>query len=391
MEAFIALGNDAYFDSTVFIATCSALSAVGGVLIAVRCVASVKQIGRLYLDDYAMIVGLAFLVATFVMTHLLERSYDEMYKKVMSLLGLESKRALPPSVPDYLFDPILEMDRIWVATITVANLSTWTTKLPLMLMLARLFSVKPWVPWISYGMLVASLLVTIAITAWSGAACDMRGQWDTNVAEICSPRSARGHLASGIVGLIVDVVLFILPLPIIIRLNVPFKRKIGYAIVFTTGILGIVVSIVGCYWRKQALSGKASDRKVSILCVVLEGIIAILLGCVPAYYYIYRNIIIKANKFSNATSGITATKSTRKPTSTARQSHMSRRYTTTADETINSTQGDWIKMDTPPVSRDRSRTREPEPSMSIDTARSSTDRDHIIHIGYDGRSNRAQS
>ncbi|CAG9984143.1 unnamed protein product [Clonostachys byssicola] len=387
MEAFIALGNDAYFDSTVFIAVCSALSAVGGVLIAVRCVASVKQIGRLYLDDYAMIVGLAFLIATFVMTHLLERTYNDMYKKVMGLLGLD-KRALPPSVPDYLFDPILEMDRIWVATITVANLSTWTTKLPLMLMLARLFSVKPWVPWISYGMLVASLLVTIAITAWSGAACDMRGQWSTNIAEICSPRSARGHLASGIVGLIVDIVLFILPLPIIIRLNVPFKRKIGYAIVFTTGILGIVVSIVGCYWRKKALSGKASDRKVSILCVVLEGIIAILLGCVPAYYYIYRNIIIKANKFSNAASGITATKSTRKPTSTARQSHMSRRYTTTADETLNSTQGDWIKMDTPPVSRDRSRTREPGPSMSIETARSSTDRDHIIHIGYDGRSNR---
>jgi hypothetical protein len=39
-------------------------------------------------------------------------AYDEMYKKVMSLLGLESKRALPPSVPDYLFDPILEMDRV---------------------------------------------------------------------------------------------------------------------------------------------------------------------------------------------------------------------------------------------------------------------------------------
>ncbi|EWY88525.1 hypothetical protein FOYG_09679 [Fusarium oxysporum NRRL 32931] len=68
--------------------------------------------------------------------------------------------------------------------------------------------------------------------------------WDVTITEGKCINRPGLYIATAITNIISDVILFILPLPMVLQLQMPFKQKIGLMGIFTIGSLTVVTSIV---------------------------------------------------------------------------------------------------------------------------------------------------
>lgn len=53
-----------------------------------------------------------------------------------------------------------------------------------------------------------------------------------------------------------DVVMVLLPIPIISKLQVPLSKKIALSAIFATGLLALICSVLAVYYRVQISYGK---------------------------------------------------------------------------------------------------------------------------------------
>lgn len=72
-------------------------------------------------------------------------------------------------------------------------------------------------------------------------------------------------IARGSLSLAMDVIMFVLPIPVITRLNMPLRRKIGLVFVFMTGLLAIAASALGLYFQKAQTGGTSSNFANALL------------------------------------------------------------------------------------------------------------------------------
>lgn len=117
------------------------------------------------------------------------------------------------------------------------GMTTWFTKAPVLLILIRIFGVKTWLRTISYSTLVLSALAIVGGISYGGAICNPKGTWSPEFSSKCVIAGPITSLVAGVTGLIVDLIVFILPLPVIFKLNLSLGRKIGIALLFMAGIL----------------------------------------------------------------------------------------------------------------------------------------------------------
>ena len=105
----------------------------------------------------------------------------------------------------------------------------------------RLFAPKRWLRYTCYTGLVVTFLFYWANSPLAGVYCTPRhgGPWDFEVLSRCSTLAVIGPI-QGAVGLAADILILILPLPIIYRLNMKTARKTGLCIVFLVGILYVL-------------------------------------------------------------------------------------------------------------------------------------------------------
>ena len=52
-----------------------------------------------------------------------------------------------------------------------------------------------------------------------------------------------------------DIIMVIMPLPIIIKLHVPLSRKIALSAIFATGLLALICSALAVYYRVEISYG----------------------------------------------------------------------------------------------------------------------------------------
>jgi hypothetical protein len=114
---------------------------------------------------------------------------------------------------------------------------TWFSKAPILVLYTRLFGVKKWMRITCFASLVVSAVIVFAATIYAGVKCDPKGTWTPEYAAECGYDGALAGVIIGFVGLTVDVLCFVLPLPILYKLQLPLKRRIGIMFVFATGIL----------------------------------------------------------------------------------------------------------------------------------------------------------
>ncbi|KAI1272900.1 hypothetical protein F5Y07DRAFT_279012 [Xylaria sp. FL0933] len=109
----------------------------------------------------------------------------------------------------------------------------------------------------------------------------------------------------GIIGgassVVVDIYIFILPLPTIFSLNMAYSRKMQLLSLFTTAFLGIVASVVNLVFRVKVLGladvGWQSGR-LSIA-IVAENNVAIIVGSLPGFVKFLQTNVLQTTLYQS--------------------------------------------------------------------------------------------
>ncbi|KAI1775358.1 hypothetical protein F4818DRAFT_441455 [Hypoxylon cercidicola] len=197
----------------------------------------------------------------------------------------------------------------------VAASTTWVCKAPILFLYVQIFGIKRWMRMASYATLVITFFYLLGWNIW--LLYKNVPRIDQITPEFLVDSSYAGSVAgvaSGAMGLAADVVIFILPFPVIGSLQLPMHKKIGLAIVFLTGLLAVVASAVGVYFKYLSLSGTSTDIKGAMILTIIELSIAIIVGCVPAASTFWTTIVVQSalySRISTALSLISLTRSNR--------------------------------------------------------------------------------
>ncbi|POS74512.1 integral membrane protein [Diaporthe helianthi] len=123
------------------------------------------------------------------------------------------------------------------------GLSMCTVKWSMLFMLKRIFAIKPFeiITWIIIGLQAGWLVMTVLI---GFLICrPVQKNWDPTVEGACGNQIA-GYTAVSVVNVVVDVLMLLLPLPMVYRLQTKPGYKVGLFAIFSIGIVTIAFSAV---------------------------------------------------------------------------------------------------------------------------------------------------
>ena len=114
----------------------------------------------------------------------------------------------------------------------------WSSKAAILALYLQLFGTKRWLRWTCYFALIIIFLFYWAKIplAWVYCTPHNGATWDVQVLTNCSDIEIMGP-TQGVVGVAADIFLLTVPLPIIYKLNLALRKRIGLAAVFLVGIL----------------------------------------------------------------------------------------------------------------------------------------------------------
>ncbi|KAM7190978.1 hypothetical protein V8F20_009516 [Naviculisporaceae sp. PSN 640] len=260
------------------------LIVISSAVVAVRCFVNYQTSRhRLGLEDYFSILGLVFLIATFAVNDVITRILTGPVQSI----------------------DLVELQKIAVVIIILVQGTLWFTKAPILLLYIKIFGINRWLRYVSWLTLGGAATVYIAGLIYTLVNCPIDPSKANFVAyQSCAHSNTLTGVISGFVSVVVDAIMFILPIPIILELKLERSKKIGLAVTFFWGILGIVASTVSLYYKWEALGGDATHFIVPIMCFTLEAIIAVIVGCAPAMkgfwsLYISKSSSVKGSQASS--------------------------------------------------------------------------------------------
>ncbi|TRX96844.1 hypothetical protein FHL15_002150 [Xylaria flabelliformis] len=173
----------------------------------------------------------------------------------------------------------------------IGGFAIYFSKVPVLVLFVRLFGIRKWLRitiWTILGVFFALFLSTLLYVSVECSAGKVR---DVPSLFNCTGSSATNGLVQGIASLILDVIIFIIPLPIVLNLHMSTSKKIGLCVVFTAGIFAIAASSVALYFKIATALGNpnSSSGTDSIILSFVEASIAIIVGCVPAIRSFWTN------------------------------------------------------------------------------------------------------
>lgn len=136
---------------------------------------------------------------------------------------------------------LMDEQRMFAQNLVVGP-ALWSSKAAILSLYIRLFAPKKWLRVVSYFALVVMFIlywVTIPLAAIFCTPHD-GGPWDRVVIYRCRTVANMSPI-QGAVCVAADFFILILPLPIVFRLNLNPKKKIGLAIVFLVGVLYVLL------------------------------------------------------------------------------------------------------------------------------------------------------
>lgn len=137
-----------------------------------------------------------------------------------------------PSIPPH------RVAQLAVAISVLTPLALWTCKAPILFLYLRLFGVKKWLRVISYITLALTAAVYIAgIVAIPPACTPHSNDLSPSFIAGCQTRTRIINVFTGSFSVLADVVILVLPLPVIFGLNLLVRSKVGLAFLFLSGLL----------------------------------------------------------------------------------------------------------------------------------------------------------
>ncbi|KAI4866585.1 hypothetical protein F4820DRAFT_416560 [Hypoxylon rubiginosum] len=165
----------------------------------------------------------------------------------------------------------------------LAGFAMYFSKTPLLILYIRLFGIKSWLRVTCYATLTLSFILFLTSVSVAGTACSRSDEApDPTILTKCIKTSILVGVMNGSTAVVTDIIIIILPLPIIAKLALPLHKKIGLAILFLTGIFAIVASVVSLYFKSMSLAGYSAALGPTLFCTIIECSLAIMVGCAPA-------------------------------------------------------------------------------------------------------------
>ncbi|OCK85403.1 hypothetical protein K432DRAFT_318302 [Lepidopterella palustris CBS 459.81] len=155
-------------------------------------------------------------------------------------------------------------------------------KCSICLMLARIFFIRPFVIAARAAMVLAACWAVMTFMIGLLICRPLRMNWDpTTPGGKCGNENA-AFAAVGVVDLITDTVILVLPIPMVLRLQIPQANKIGLICIFGAGLLTMVIGIlrVVAVLNVDFTDFTYAARTAHIYSVVEIGV-AIIVACSP--------------------------------------------------------------------------------------------------------------
>ncbi|VUC22502.1 unnamed protein product [Clonostachys rosea] len=126
-----------------------------------------------------------------------------------------------------------------VSTYFLSTLSAYFAKSPLLLLYVQLFNVKTWVRIASYGTLAIAFVLYVVSFSYATADCVLGAKDVIQQTEVdfCVDKAYIVNIANAAISLASDLIIFIIPLPIIARLNLRKSKRLGIAFIFFWGFM----------------------------------------------------------------------------------------------------------------------------------------------------------
>ncbi|KAI0809932.1 hypothetical protein GGR55DRAFT_145803 [Xylaria sp. FL0064] len=243
---------------------------VGLALIAVvlRLVANWKYNRRLLIDDYISISAIPFLIAVAVLSDKAGNGFHD------------------PDIAPYT------VAQLAVAISVVTPLALWTCKAPILFLYLRLFGIKKWLRVISYVTLALTAAVYISgIVAIPPACTPHSSDLSEAFVDNCQTRTRMINVYLGSFSVLADVIILVLPLPVVFGLKLLVRSRVGLAFLFLSGLFAIGASIISLFFKAQSLQLPTTSLALSILATITECSVALIVGCVPPLRVLWSKIL----------------------------------------------------------------------------------------------------
>ncbi|KAF2819617.1 hypothetical protein CC86DRAFT_388023 [Ophiobolus disseminans] len=292
---------DAYYGIGIFLTILTAMS------IGMRLTMSMRQFKTLLMEDYTSIIGFVLVVASYVFNQ------DQYKSKLPSPYFLVSAYHRSCDVGLSKGLDLAYIVNISIAAPIMAAFSTWFSKTPVLLLYQRLFNVYTWVRYSCLFVLVALAIGLFGSLIAPLVHCHPREIPHTAQGVTrCSNAARDMAVISGTVSVAADLAIMLLPLRPIINLRLSTRKKVGVCIVFSSGLFGVVASLVSLVYRVHLhSSGDISGILTGMLLTFVESSIALMIGCAPGVRGFWNAYVLPSKIFISIRSSMSRLLSSR--------------------------------------------------------------------------------
>ncbi|OBT90781.1 hypothetical protein VE02_00625 [Pseudogymnoascus sp. 03VT05] len=182
-------------------------------------------------------------------------------------------------------------------------LTLWAVKWSLLFMFKALTNGIALYTNIWWGALAFTVLTLIGCIISNFTSCSSMDAWFT--AGLCStPRDARAKAISlwycMAVDVLGDLLIMVIPIRVLVSLRITLVQKISIGVVFIVGIITMVFAIVRVVSLNSSVNGGQVSTQWLMLWAGIEGVVAIIVGCLPSFAIFLRGRVEESNGQYNA-------------------------------------------------------------------------------------------
>ncbi|KAJ6444955.1 hypothetical protein O9K51_03357 [Purpureocillium lavendulum] len=120
-------------------------------------------------------------------------------------------------------------------------------------------------------------------------------------------------LVQGSLAVFIDLYIFVLPLPVLSKLHLSVRKRIGLCAIFLTALMGVVASVIALVYRVKLLHTKDTTWTQSnlFICIIVENNVAIIVSSVPAFTTLMKQHVAESGVFKSLTSKLYGSDSSR--------------------------------------------------------------------------------
>ncbi|KAI1809207.1 hypothetical protein GGS20DRAFT_572956 [Poronia punctata] len=258
------------------LAACVAPTVIAAIFVLIRLANSWQITGKLHLDDWMSLLALAFLIAL----------------SVLSYIGA--------TVPNNPRTPLATIPQVFATLVWVSAAALYFGKVPLLVMVLRVFETSRWVRINTYIVLVAPPVLFAGGAIYVTIYCSTVGKIVTK----CLQTGLALGIWNGAVAVISDIIILAIPFPVIFKLNVARNKKVGLLLLFLTGIFTLITSAVTLYFKASSLAGSSVNIIGSVIGALLEAAIALVVSCLPAIRALWLSQVVPSTLYTSLMSMI---------------------------------------------------------------------------------------